>query len=59
MIVTKLRVTKLDAPVIVVVIWSLGDRAKDRRYRPGRATLWVATDELRFGGECLLKVDAG
>ena len=43
MIVTKRRVTKLVAPVILVVVRSLGDRAKDRRYQPGRVTLRVTT----------------
>ena len=42
MIVTKRRVTKLVVPVILVVVRSSGDRAKDRRYRPGRVTLRVA-----------------
>ena len=39
---TKRRVTKLVAPVMLVVVWSLGDRVKDRHYRPGRVTLRVA-----------------
>ena len=39
---TKRRVTKLFAPVILVVVRSSGDWAKDRRYRPERVTLWVA-----------------
>ena len=39
--VTKWRVTKVVVLVILVVVWSLGDRAKDRRYGPGQVTLWV------------------
>ena len=42
MIVPKRRVTKLVAPVILLVVRSLGNRAKDRRYGPGRVTLRVA-----------------
>ena len=42
MILIKQRVTKLVAPVILVVVRSSGDREKDRRYRPGTATLRVA-----------------
>ena len=42
MSVTKWRVTQLVAPVIMVVVWSLGNWAKDRHYRPGRVTLRVA-----------------
>ena len=40
--VTKWRVTKVVVLVILVVVWSLGNRAKDRRYGPGRVTLRVA-----------------
>ena len=42
MSVTKRRVVKFFEPVILVVVQTLGDRAKDRRYRPGRVTLRVA-----------------
>ena len=40
--VTKRRVTKLVAPVILVVVRSLGNRAENRHYGPGRVTLRVA-----------------
>ena len=42
MSVATQRITKLVAPVILVVVRSLGDRLKDVRYRPGRVTLRVA-----------------
>ena len=42
MSVTTWRITKLVSPVIVVVAQSLGDWTKDRCYRPGKVTLWVA-----------------
>ena len=42
--VGKIRlVTEFVARVILVVVRFLGDRANDRRYRPGRVTLLVAT----------------
>ena len=42
MSVTTRRNTKLVTPVILVVVWFLGNRAKNRCYGPERATLWVA-----------------
>ena len=46
MSVTKWRGMKLVAPVILVVVRSLDDQAKDRHYRPGRVTLRVAGDRV-------------
>ena len=43
MIDTKRRVTKLVVPVILVVVRSSGDWAKDRRYWPGGVSLRVAS----------------
>ena len=48
--VAKWRVTKLGAHIIVVVVRSSSDRAKDTRCRPGRMTLWVATSK------CMLRL---